>query len=533
MDPKAHTVRILFVEDVESDAELSLVHLRKAGLQCSARRVQTGPDLRAALGEFSPDLILADFSLPQFDGLAALEIAREVAPDTPFIFVSGSIGEERAVTALLCGAVDYVLKSNLTRLPPAVRRALADARARVERRAEQARLVRLDRVLRMLSGINAVMVRVRDHNELLNEVCRLAVAIGGYATAVVYLKARAGAGLVAQAWRGSAQELSDALRAAFAHTEPKVPGILARVVATKKEFVCNDSAALQTHPALKSALDEAGVRSVVMLPIAMENAAIGALVLTAIEAAAVGQEELQMLREVSSNLSFALQYLHKDTTVRFLSNFNPHSGLANRALFCERLAALIARPAARRSRYAVAIMDIERLSLINDSFSRRIGDLLLQQVAERLKRRLPQHERLGHFDGGTFAAILEVGGRSPEEAAEAARQHEAAVFGEPFLIDARPIPAGVRSGVTIYPLHGNDAPSLVQNAEAALRSARSSGERLIQYSPQQQTQMRDRLALEHRLRLALEARAVRAPLPAQSQRRLAPRRRRRSAGPLA
>ena len=79
---------------------------------------------------FKPDLILSDFTLPGFDGISALEISRELAPDTPFIFLSGTLGEERAIDALQRGAYDYVLKTNMARLVPAVRRALSDSAIR-------------------------------------------------------------------------------------------------------------------------------------------------------------------------------------------------------------------------------------------------------------------------------------------------------------------------------------------------------------------------------------------------------------------
>jgi len=93
----------------------------------ASRRVEREDDLRRELGEFRPDVILSDFNMPQFDGMRALAISREAAPDTPFIFVSGTLGEEYAIRALRNGASDYVLKTNLVRLPPAVERAVAEA----------------------------------------------------------------------------------------------------------------------------------------------------------------------------------------------------------------------------------------------------------------------------------------------------------------------------------------------------------------------------------------------------------------------
>src|SRR6266850_1865133 len=179
--PVTAEIRILLVEDVAVEAELTLRQLRTNGIRFVAHRVDTESAMRDALREFQPAIVLSDFTLPRFDGLSALKVASELAPEVPFIFVSGTIGEERAVEALRRGAADYVLKTNLTRLAPAVNRALAEAAARGQ-------IARLTRVLRMLSGINSAVVRIRDRIELLNEACRLAVAIGGYATAMVLLK---------------------------------------------------------------------------------------------------------------------------------------------------------------------------------------------------------------------------------------------------------------------------------------------------------------------------------------------------------
>ena len=133
-------VRILLVEDEALDAELVLRLLKRAGLHCAGHRVDTEPEFREQLAKFSPHVILSDFSMPRFDGMTALAIARELHPEVPFIFVSGTIGEEYAIQALKNGAIDYVLKHDLARLPPAVQRALQDAAAAAEQRRMQAAL---------------------------------------------------------------------------------------------------------------------------------------------------------------------------------------------------------------------------------------------------------------------------------------------------------------------------------------------------------------------------------------------------------
>ena len=133
-------VRVLLVEDVPEDAELLLRELRKAQLNVIAHRVDTERDLEETLADSRPDLILSDYNLPDFSGGRALQIAAMRCANVPFIFVSGTIGEERAIEALRHGAVDYVLKDNLARLGPAVRRALREAAERDARRKAEREL---------------------------------------------------------------------------------------------------------------------------------------------------------------------------------------------------------------------------------------------------------------------------------------------------------------------------------------------------------------------------------------------------------
>ena len=122
--------RILILEDVASDAELVENYLKKGGLSFVLKRVETREDFSRELDSFAPDIILSDYNLPQFDGLAALEIAKVKCPNVPFIFVSGVMGDELAVQTLKNGAVDYVLKDRLIQLVPAIERALRDAESK-------------------------------------------------------------------------------------------------------------------------------------------------------------------------------------------------------------------------------------------------------------------------------------------------------------------------------------------------------------------------------------------------------------------
>lgn len=131
-------VRILLLEDNALDADLIRERLLLGGIPNRMDRVSRREAFTQALQASGYDLILADHRLPSFDGLTALQIAHELAPETPFIFVSGTLGEEIAIDALKRGATDYVVKHRLQRLPSAVERALAEARERAERRKAEA-----------------------------------------------------------------------------------------------------------------------------------------------------------------------------------------------------------------------------------------------------------------------------------------------------------------------------------------------------------------------------------------------------------
>lgn len=144
-------IRILLLEDDDLDAELIVAQLETDGPPADVRRARRADEYLAQLAQRELDLILSDFALPGYDGMAALQAAQAQLPDLPFIFVSGAIGEERAIETLQGGATDYVLKSRLERLNSAVSRALKLAEERRKRReaeAERDRLLESERALR-------------------------------------------------------------------------------------------------------------------------------------------------------------------------------------------------------------------------------------------------------------------------------------------------------------------------------------------------------------------------------------------------
>jgi DNA-binding NtrC family response regulator len=169
-------LRILILEDLATDAKLIESELRKGGIAFSSRRVETREDFFKELRDFAPDLILSDYKLPSFDGSSALSIAKEQCPNVPFIFVSGTIGEELAIDTLKEGATDYVLKDRLARLMPAVSRALREAEERAVRKQIEEQLKKrvkdLEEFHDMAVGRELKMVELKEEIEKLKEELR-------------------------------------------------------------------------------------------------------------------------------------------------------------------------------------------------------------------------------------------------------------------------------------------------------------------------------------------------------------------------
>jgi signal transduction histidine kinase len=168
------SLSILHVEDTPDDSDVVRRLLEKEWGECEFVRVETLPQFQEAVKDRTFDIILSDYRLPGFTGLEALEIARTVRPDIPFIFISGMMGEEKAIESLRNGATDYVLKDRLKHLVPAVRRALLEAREHLLNRKLQQRLLeasRLQAVSTLSTGIshdfNNILTIILGHSALL------------------------------------------------------------------------------------------------------------------------------------------------------------------------------------------------------------------------------------------------------------------------------------------------------------------------------------------------------------------------------
>ena len=621
-------MRVLIVEDVSVDSDLAIHQLARGGIRCVHIRADSEPSFRTALLRFKPHIILSDFSLPGFDGLTALRIATSEAPDVPFIFLSGTIGEERAIEALRRGAVDYILKTNPARLVPAVRRALRDvserARRRIaerqireseqrlrdivdtsqdwiweldaerrfvfssesvrgilganvqevigspvdllvheadrdafmaaleglisdrrtatgvvtrwkhpggdfrwlegnllaligsdgvvsgyrgthrditERKHQQERILRLTRTLQMQSGINAAVVRIRERDALLREACRLALQVGGYEHVMISLVEPDGGRAVPWYRLGLNADSNSCESFPIADGTESDTSLIGRALRTGEITISTDLTKTEPPVLCREQLLAEGFKSVVALPFSVNGARVGVLSLASRESDQLSDEELLLLQDMIANLSFALQYRQKETTAQYLAYFDALTGLAKRALFCERLDEVLRSRVEPEGAPTVVAFDVMHLSNVNDTFGRHVGDLLLQRVAEQLKHHLEDDTRVGYLGGGTFVLVLSQDEGSIESVTTFL---ESTVFRNVFKIEGRSIRASFKAGIARYPLDGEDASTLTQRAEAALKAAKESGEPYLHYQVEMHSELAERLALEHNLRGALD-----------------------------
>jgi diguanylate cyclase (GGDEF)-like protein len=503
----AARLRILLLEDDPEDADLLLRELRRGGVDAEATLVATREEFEAQL-DSRPDAILSDFHLPAWDGLQALRMVRERGLETPFIIVSGLIGEDAAVEAMRHGADDYLLKDRLGRLGSALMQALDRKRLREEARSNEHRreqgeegIRRLNRVYAVLSGINTAIVRIREHDELFREICRIAVSAGGFIVARALDVDAAGQIRIA-ATSEADPRLFQRIVDEYNRDPERSQSLLALGMREGgKPLVSNDVAADPRIPN-RAALTKEGNYALALLPIVVEKRIAGMIILRSREAGMFDEDEMRLLLELVSNLSFALELMDKQKKLDYLAYYDVLTGLANRNLFQERLTQHLRAGKRGQVKLALALVNVERFKMINDSLGRQAGDELLEQLAARLAR-AADPQSVARIGGDHFAIVVpEVKGRS--EIGRNVERIWRECFTQPFVLGGTELRVSAKAGIALYPSDGRDAETLFASAEAALQKAQETGERLQFHARAMTEQVAGQLALENKLRQALE-----------------------------
>jgi diguanylate cyclase (GGDEF)-like protein/PAS domain S-box-containing protein len=343
-------LRVLILEDRPDDAALILHELRRAGFEPDWQRVETEPDYRAALDP-ALDVILADYALPQFDGLRALQLLRERGWDIPFILVSGVIGEEQAVAALKQGAADYLLKDRLARLGPAVTHALQEARLREEKRQAEAALRASEQYARSIIDSSLDMIITVDNERRIVEFNRAAQETFGYTREEVMGKQ-------------VSILYADPQEGQTVHQTIFEDGKVVREILNRRKNG-------ETFPSFLSAS-------------VMQDA----------------NGELLGIVEVSRDITERKQAEEK---LRYLSMHDALTGLYNRTYFEEEMARL---ERGREFPASVVMTDIDGLKKTNDHLGHPAGDDLLRQAAAILSATFRAEDVIARIGGDEFAVLL-------------------------------------------------------------------------------------------------------------------------------
>jgi diguanylate cyclase (GGDEF)-like protein/PAS domain S-box-containing protein len=371
-----------------------------------------------------------------------------------------------------------------------------------ERKAAQDRIEHLNRVYAMLSGINALIVRVRDRDELFREACRIAVEEGGFRMALIGIVERSAMKIVPVASAGVDEELLSAIKGLLSSSESASHTMIARAIREKRAVVSNAS---QSDPQalLGKKHAESGVRSLAVLPLVVSDEAVGVLALYASKIEFFHDEELKLLTDLAGDIAFAIDHIDKRERLDYLAYYDSLTGLANQSLFLERLQAkLLAAPEDQRKK-AVFVLDIERFKTFNDAFGRQAGDELLKQVAARLVQAGGDASRFARIGSDRFA-IATSDMDNAEQVGRYTEQRLDAIFRAPLRVGDNDLRVSVKVGIALFPDDGADADTLLRNAEAALERAKKTGERYLFFAPGMTERIAERLSLENKLRQALD-----------------------------
>ena len=357
----------------------------------------------------------------------------------------------------------------------------------------------LQRCVRMLSSVSTLLPRAVDASDLLTRTCDMAIKVGGYraAAAALYHEPH-GRSLTCVASRAINPGLAARLANEIVLAGARPTSIVAGALRTGEPRCCDSPLDDSATIVLKSFMIELGVHCAVALPLTENSRAVGVLLLVADSDLAFSQSELQLLRDVAGTISFALRGHVAPRSSESWRN-DTQTTVANRDHFCRIVADVLSAARVGERNVGVLIIDVGRLSVINDSLGRKAGDAVLRSLGRRL---IDEYgvQRVAQISGGTFAIVVENGTCAP---CESILRRSLALFDTPFRVAGQEVSATARVGAAFFPRDATEAAALIQKAESALYAAREHGNPCVLYDAAKHSETLGCFAMEHKLRLAL------------------------------
>src|SRR4051794_26089208 len=470
-------------------------------LEASGHYVLTAPDGQQALKlalEHAPELVISDVLMPHMDGYELtrrLKLEPATASISVMFYTAYFGGQDAKQLAQALGVARVLVKpSDNDAIVGAVNEVLGarpaaptDTAGGLDREhlrlmvdqllektgaleAQQKRVEQLNRTLAMLSSINALIVRADDRQALLDEACRIAVDKGGFRLAAIGICDRnRRVTLAARAGEGSPERELERLR----------PGTQA--------MIWNDASA----------------GSFVALPLIVNDEPVGVLLLYARVRDFFDEEEMRLLHELAGDISFALHHLAQKATMDYLAYHDSLTDLPNRSLFTDRMTQAL-NAARREKRFAAAIfLDVERFRMVNETFGRKAGDDLLRTIGARLRSAAREQDTVARTGADHFAIAVAPFDRPGDTTHWLIERLEQA-FVQPIMVDGVELRVALKAGIAVFPADGESTESLCANAETALSKSKELNQRYLFYASEMNARVAESLAMENRLRRALE-----------------------------
>lgn len=448
-------IHILHLEDNPVDAKLIKAILDKANITCKIQVIMTKTELEKALQDESLDLIFSDYTLPSFDGLTALKIAKQKRPEIPFLLISGVLGEERIIEIFQAGANDLILKQHLERLIPATSMALAQLEEHKKLKIAEKALRESESHYHALATLSPVGIFKMDANakSLLYVNERISEILGFNA-----------ASLLGENWP---QVIHPDDREIVLET---VTQTIKNCSLYQKEFrICRPN----------------GIDIWVMCQAAPEKNE---------------QEQTTSFVGTLTDITELKKIQHK---LQKLARFDPLTNLPNRLLFEETLERSILHMKRINGKLALFFIDLDFFKKVNSTVGFSNGDLLLKEVAVLLQKNIRTHDFIARLGDDEFAIIVEDYDNISNLLGRAQRMVND--FKKPFHIEHHEIISTASVGIAIYPEAGTDHIALIQHADQALYQAKTEGRNNYKfYAEGMQQQIERYVALEKNLHHAIE-----------------------------
>jgi diguanylate cyclase (GGDEF)-like protein/PAS domain S-box-containing protein len=371
-----------------------------------------------------------------------------------------------------------------------------------ERRQAEARIAYLNRIYAVLSGINSLIVRVRDREELFKDACRVAIVQGRFPLAMMGTVDRSTMKVTTVAIEGEDPWVVAAAKSIQAVSDGSVNPMIQAVLRTKTPAIANDS---QNDPRVvwRRKHAELGCGSMVVLPLIVAGEVAGVLGLYAREKQFFHEEEMKLLTELAGDIGLAIDHIETRERFDYLAYYDALTGLANRNLFLDRLAQQVRSATTSGQQLGLLLIDLERFKNINDTVGQGAGDVLLKQVADWLSQTFGDPDLVTRFGADHFAVAL-PNVRHEDEIGRLVEKTLDALVNQPFQLGDRVFRIAAKIGIAVFPDDGADAATLVKHAEVALKKAKVGGDRYLFYAQRMTDTVAGRLTLENQLRQALD-----------------------------